>query len=220
MSASPLTTVAPVDAFDEWLLSDAPAAAAERTRRRERHAAQVDHERAQVTAWCRRTLDNDAAPPNLRDLAEAMQRLVARGSARDVAEAAVPDSEWVRRERAHHEASRRVAGDHDYRYPARYVGDDAGDQFVPDERVPVATLEAGQRVRLGPGDEPAVVAAIQVGGDRVVLCTTDGQRRNYPATAWQFRVHDDRYTPGTIHDASRAALRLVQADRSSLGLER
>jgi len=63
-----------------------------------------------------------------------MQRLVARSAARDVAEAAVPGDEWVRRERRAYEASRRAAGDNDYRYPARYLGREAADQPAPDER--------------------------------------------------------------------------------------
>jgi hypothetical protein len=41
---------------------DAAAAQGERARRRSRNAAQAEREYAQVTAWCRRTLGNDAAP--------------------------------------------------------------------------------------------------------------------------------------------------------------
>ncbi|CAN5319987.1 hypothetical protein BH20ACT8_BH20ACT8_02070 [soil metagenome] len=179
-----LPPVPPVDAFYEWLLCDATAAQEERARRRSRNAADAEHERAQVTAWCQRTFDNAAAPPNLRDLAEVMQRLVSRGQTRERAEGDVDDDAWVRRERRQYEASRRVAGDHDYRYPARYLGPDAADQPVPDERVPVHALEQRQRVRLGPSRPPAVVAAVEACGDGVLLYTTDGQRRRYPATAW------------------------------------
>ena len=134
MTRASAQPVAPSDAFCEWLLSDAPAAQRERARRRSRNAAHAEHEREQVAAWCRRTLANDAAFPLLRDLAEVLQRLVARGVARDAAEAAVPDDEWVRRERRTYEASRRVAGVHESRYTVRYLGREAADQPVPDER--------------------------------------------------------------------------------------
>ena len=62
MTRASAEPVAPSDAFCEWLLSDAPAAQRERARRRSRNAAQAEREYAQVTAWCRRTLGNDAAP--------------------------------------------------------------------------------------------------------------------------------------------------------------
>jgi hypothetical protein len=47
-------------------------------------------------------------------------------------------------------------------------------------------------VRLGPGEQPAVVAAVEADGDRVLVSTAEGRRRHYLATAWQFRVHDER----------------------------
>ncbi len=133
MSHSDSPPMPPIDAFYEWLLSDAPAAQRERARRRSRHASEAKQERARVAAWCRRTLGNDAAPEHLRDLAETMQRLIARGAARDLAEAGLPDDECVRRGRRQYETSRRAAGDHDYRYPARYLGPGAASQPVPDE---------------------------------------------------------------------------------------
>ncbi len=133
MSHSDSPPMPPIDAFYEWLLSDAPAAQRERARRRSHHASEAKQERARVTAWCRRTLANDAAPEHLRGLAEAMQRLVDRSTARDLAEAGVPNDEWVHRARRQYETSRRAAGDHDYRYPARYLGPGAASQPVPDQ---------------------------------------------------------------------------------------
>ncbi len=99
MSGLSVQPVPPADGFYEWLLSDAPAAQAERARRRSRNAAQAKRERAQVAAWCRCTLDNDAASPNVRDLAEAMQRLAARVETRELTMADVSDDAWTRRER-------------------------------------------------------------------------------------------------------------------------
>jgi hypothetical protein len=173
-----------------------------------------------VTAWCQRTLDNDAAPPHLRDLAEVMQRLVSRVAARERAEGDVDDDAWVRRERRQYEASRRAAGDHDYRYPARYLGPDAADQPVPDERVPVHALDQGQRVRLGPSRPPAVVAGVEACGDLILVSTADEQRRRYPATAWAFRVHDERYVPDAARDVSNTEARLPRRHSSGVGLER
>ena len=123
----------PVGGLYAHLLSDAPAAQRERVRRRSHQASEAKQERARVAAWCRRTLANDAAAEHLRDLAEAMQRLVDRSRARDLAEAGVPDDECVRRGRRQYQTSRRAAGDHDYRYPARYLGPSAANQPVPDE---------------------------------------------------------------------------------------
>jgi len=220
MSRTPPQAVAAVEAFEEWLLCDAPAAARERARRRGDHAARVERERAQVAAWCRRTLDNAAAPVQLRDLAEAMTRLVARGAASDLAHARLPDEEWVRRERRRYEASRQVAGDDNYRYPARYLGTAAPDQPIPDERVPVTGLEPGQRVRLGPSAPPEVVAALEACGDHLLVCTADGQRRRYPATAWLYRVHDERFMSDAARDLAEVPAQRLPHDRSDLGIDR
>jgi len=167
MSRSSPQAVAPVDAFYEWLLCDAPAAKVERDRRRGRNAAEAERERAQVAAWCRRTLDNRAAPAHLRDLAEVMQCLVSRGSARDLAEAGVSDDEWARRERRRYEVSRRVAGDHDYRYPARYLGAEAADQSVPtsasqsmpSSQATVCGSARANGLRSSPRSKPAAIAS-------------------------------------------------------------
>lgn len=65
-----------------------------------------------------------------------MQRLAVRGETRELIEAGVSDDAWARRERRQYEASRRADGDHDYHYPARYLGREAADQPAPTRASP------------------------------------------------------------------------------------
>ena len=210
--------VPPLDAFYEWLLSDAPAAQQERACRRSENIAHAERQRAEVEAWCRRTLSNGATPPNLRELAETMQRVTSRAADRDGISFRVPDGAWVRHERSRLEISQRVAGDDAYRYPSRYVGMEAAEQPVPDECVPVNALHQGDLVRVGLGQAPTQITAVEPGDDRVVVCTADGELRRYPRDSWTFRVHDERYVPDALRDRD-VPLRLVR-DRSDIVLER
>lgn len=115
----------------EWLLSDHPDARAERSRRR---AAACDAElkRAQeILRWSAKVAWNPDAPKSLRDLAGTMAPLAASSVERTLASISVPDTDYVAQARADWENFRR-ADDPDYRYPARYTGEAAASQPVPD----------------------------------------------------------------------------------------
>jgi len=111
------------DRVYEFLLSDHPAAKAERLARR---AA----DRAAITAWRARLVTFGAGmPANLHNLAETMGRLDDRATLRDAAEQGEPDEVWVARARQRFTATARTWGDDpDYRYPTRYLGPAAAHQ--------------------------------------------------------------------------------------------
>jgi len=113
----------------EFLLSDHPAAEAERMARRAAHHARRAADRDAITAWRARVQTfGDGVPANLRNLAETMARLDERASLRDVDEAE-PDEVWVARARQRFTDTARTWGDDpDYRYPARYLGPAAAHQ--------------------------------------------------------------------------------------------
>lgn len=178
------------DAFYEWLLSDAPAARAERIRRREANAARAERELTEVGAWCERTLGNPNAPTRLRALAETLTRVSTRHNAREAAAAAVPDEVWVTVERHRYEAARHVAGDFDYRYPARYLGTQAAEQPVPDEVVSAGALRPGDRLRLARTGPVLTVARVETADQSWDLHTTDGRRVRFSQSASVRRVHD------------------------------
>jgi hypothetical protein len=119
------------EAFYEWLLSDHPAAAAERARRRADHHARETRELQMLRAWVARTrADPDAGMPYQR-LAEAGERLLDRRAARLAADQAEPAPARLVRLRRELETTRRATGDPDYRYPARYLGPRAARQPIP-----------------------------------------------------------------------------------------
>jgi len=114
----------------EFLLSDHPAAKAERQRRRDEHLARRTADSEAITAWrARLTTFGAGAPANLHNLAETMGRLDDRATLRDAAEHAEPDEVCVARARQRFTATARTWGeDPDYRYPTRYLGLAAADQ--------------------------------------------------------------------------------------------
>ena len=121
------------DAYHEWLLSDTPKAVREGIRRRAAHAERLAHERDQVADWRQRILADPATSERLRAIAQQCQRELDRAVARDFTQKGAPDDLYVRWERERYKHARRAGGDHDYRYPARYVGAAAAAQPVPDE---------------------------------------------------------------------------------------
>jgi hypothetical protein len=113
------------DAFYEWLLSDHPAARAERDWRRAA-TYQADRDRAaQVRAWADKINAQPDAPAALRDLAASMGPRADQAAARAEAAGSEPDEAYVARVRAQHETHIRVSGapgSWDYRYPAHLTG--------------------------------------------------------------------------------------------------
>ena len=200
------------DAFYEWLLSDAPAACAERLRRRQVHAERAEQELAAVGQWCQRTLANPHAPPNLRALADTMTRISARRNAREAAEGAVPDQLWVAIERQRYETSRRVGGDFDYRYPARYLGPRAAQQPVPDEVTTVGALKPGDRLRLAATGATVTVERLDTTDAGWDLHTCDGRRLRLSPSASVRRVHHPHAhgASGPAPDASAEHRRAAQ----------
>jgi hypothetical protein len=88
------------DAFYEWLLSDHPAAHAERAWRRGTHYQAERQRAAEVRAWSDKINAQPGAPQNLRDLAASMGPLAGKTAARAEAGYAEPDDLYVARARA------------------------------------------------------------------------------------------------------------------------
>jgi hypothetical protein len=113
------------DAFYEWLLSDHPAAKAERDWRRAA-TYQVETDRAAaVRTWADKINAQPDAPQTLRDLAASMGPMADQTTARAEASYAEPDDAYVTRLRAQHETHVHVSGlpaCWDYRYPAHLTG--------------------------------------------------------------------------------------------------
>ena len=114
----------------EFLLSDHPAAKAERQRRRDEHLARRAADSDAITAWRERLVTfGHGVPANLHNLAETMGRLDQHASLRDAVDEAEPDEVWVARARQRFTHTARTWGDDpDYRYPARYLGPAAAHQ--------------------------------------------------------------------------------------------
>lgn len=113
------------DAFYEWLLSDHPAAKAERARRRSATYQAETTRAAQVRAWADKINATPNAPRTMRDLAATMGPLADQSLARAEARHAEPDDTYVTRLRAQHETRIQVSGppgSWDYRYPAHLTG--------------------------------------------------------------------------------------------------
>jgi hypothetical protein len=124
------------NAFYEWLLSDHPAARAERDRRRAA-TYQADTDRAAaVRAWAGKINAQPGAPQALRDLAASLGPLADQTAARAEARYAEPDDAYVTRARAQHETHMQVCGppgSWDYRYPAHLTGPGAAAYPPPPE---------------------------------------------------------------------------------------
>jgi hypothetical protein len=135
------------DAFYEWLLSDHPAARAERDWRRiASHQAETDRAAA-VRAWANKINAQPDAPQTLRDLAASMGSMADQTTARAEARYAEPNGAYVTRLRAQHETHVQVSGppgSWDYRYPAHLTGPGAAAYPPPPEPdVPAPEPEAG-----------------------------------------------------------------------------
>ena len=113
------------NAFYEWLLSDHPAARAERDVRRAATYQAETGRAATVRAWAGKIGAQPDAPQALRDLAASMGPLAGQTTARAEASYAEPDDAYVTRLRAQHETHMQVSGppgSWDYRYPAHLTG--------------------------------------------------------------------------------------------------
>jgi hypothetical protein len=119
------------DRFYEWLLSDHPGAAVERARRRLDNQVHEAQERAVLRRFIARTDQSPDAPTTVQTLAGTAGWLVERSAQRQATDAASSDAELVATARQDFETSRRVGEDHDYRYPARYLGAQAAHQPIP-----------------------------------------------------------------------------------------
>jgi hypothetical protein len=134
------------DAFYEWLLSDHPAAHAERAWRRGTHYQAERQRAAEVRAWSDKINAQPGAPQNLRDLAASMGPLAGKTAARAEAGYAEPDDLYVARARAQHETHMRVYGpgcQPDYRYPAHLTGPAAANYLPPPQAQAGDGLEPG-----------------------------------------------------------------------------
>jgi hypothetical protein len=121
------------DHFYEWLLSDHPGAVLERARRRLDNQVREAEERAVLRRFIARTDQSPNAPATVRALAGTAEWLVERSEQRHGAEGARADAELVATARQDLETSRSVQVDGDYRYPARYLGEQAARQPIPPE---------------------------------------------------------------------------------------
>jgi len=114
--------------FHGFLLSDHPAAVAERCRRRAAYLDDTARERELLLGWLGKL---DAIPPrpgdpfddSVRRMAEVTRRLLDQQAARLVEEVGEPDPVRVGRQRQHYG-----------RYPTRWVGVAAARQPIPPER--------------------------------------------------------------------------------------
>ncbi len=122
------------DAFYEWLLSDHPAARAERDYRR---TATYQYQRDQATAvltWVAKINAQADAPQTLRDLADSLGPLAQESARRAEIDYAEPDDLYAARCRAELETHMQVSGPpnaYDYRYPEHLTGPSAADYPPP-----------------------------------------------------------------------------------------
>jgi hypothetical protein len=121
----------PEDRFYEWLLSDHPGAVLERGRRRLDHQVREAEERAVLRRFIARTDQSPDAPTTVRGLAGTAGWLVERSEQRLATATASRDADLVATARRDLETSQRVGKDPDYRYPARYLGEQAAHQPIP-----------------------------------------------------------------------------------------
>jgi hypothetical protein len=124
------------DRFDEWLLSDHPAAVLERARRRLDYQVAEAEDLARLRGWLAKIDRFAQAGQPLGDsvwhLAEqARTWLIPNAEQRLAVLTDTPDRVRVRRGRIELETSQQVGKDPDYRYPARYLGVDAARQPIP-----------------------------------------------------------------------------------------
>jgi hypothetical protein len=125
------------DAFYEWLLSDHPAARAERDYRRGAHYQWQQETAADITAWAGRiSADPDQHTRAARDLATTIGPDAADSAIRAEIDSAEPDEVFVAQLREEFEIHRRVHWDNpdpSYRYPAHLTGPGAANYPPPPE---------------------------------------------------------------------------------------
>ena len=147
------------DRFYEWLLSDHPAAAHERARRRLNHHLHEAQELHRLRAWASRIDQHLAAgepvDDPILDLHElATRRLIPNAQQRLTESIERADSPEARdRDRQAFEYDRQ-AEDPDYRYPDRYRGPAAADHPIPPDpgrrpHDPALHAEHGERTTEG-----------------------------------------------------------------------
>jgi hypothetical protein len=137
--------------FEAWLLSDHPAAVAERLGRRAAHLDETFRRHEHLTGWLARTT---ARPPwpgdrfdaSLRALAASVGPLLDRDLPRLEAELGEPDRARVARQRHEWELRQSLGR----RYPARYQGPAAARQPIPPDRAHAARSQARPRDRHDP----------------------------------------------------------------------
>jgi hypothetical protein len=140
--------------FEAWLLSDHPAAVAERLGRRAAYLDETFRRHELLTGWLARTTAHPPQPgdrfdANVRALAASIGPLLARDLPRLEAELGKPDPVRVARQRREWE-TRQPSG---RRYPARYQGPAAARQPIPPDRaasVRAPRSRAGARGRRDP----------------------------------------------------------------------
>jgi hypothetical protein len=125
--------------FAAFLLSDHPAAVAERCRRRASYLDDTARRREVLYGWLAKL---DAISPwpdesfydNLRSLVGTTRVLLDRQATELAAEVGEPDQVRLARARDDYETQRQARGYRTWRYPARYQGPSAARQPIPPER--------------------------------------------------------------------------------------
>jgi hypothetical protein len=136
------------DRFYTFLLSDHPAAVAERCCRRAAHLDDTARRREVLHGWLAR-LDATPARPGarfddaVRRLAATTRALLDREAAEFAAECGQPDAARLTSFRRLYETNRHARGHTTYRYPARWQGPAAARQPIPPDRL----ARAGRHTR-------------------------------------------------------------------------
>ena len=124
------------DAFYEWLLSDHPAARAERDYRRAASYRYRRDQAAAVRAWVDKINGLADVPQPLRDLADSMGPRAEESALHAEVEFAEPDDLYVARVREEFETCMQVSGPpdaYDYHYPGHLTGPGAAAYPPPPE---------------------------------------------------------------------------------------
>ncbi len=122
------------DAFYEWLLSDHPAARAERDYRRTATYRYQRNQAAVVLTWVAKINAQAGVPQTLRELADSLGPLARESARRAEIDYAEPDDLYAARCRAELETHMQVSGPpdaYDYRYPGHLTGPGAADYPPP-----------------------------------------------------------------------------------------
>jgi hypothetical protein len=143
------------DRFYTFLLSDHPAAAAERCRRRAAYLDDTARRREVLHGWLAK-LDatsaqtGDRFDDSMRRLAATTRTLLDRETAELEGECRKPDAARLARSRGRYETHRHARGHTTYRYPARWQGSAAARQPIPPERPASAGRQARARGHRAP----------------------------------------------------------------------